>query len=277
MPRLILTLALLLAAASPAPAAEGWVLQRGDGAPATLGDLGKALRASDVVFFGEQHDDEAGHRFEAALLELALREARPERTVTLSLEMFERDVQGVLDEYLQGFVREEDFLAASRPWPNYKSAYRPLVELAKAEKLRVLASNVPKRYASRAARLGLAALVPAPASARAWLPPLPVPPPSAAFAARFEAFLDQAQGHGAPHMAEAQVLRDAAMAHAIAEHARLHPRALVLHLNGAFHSEGGLGTPEMLSRYAPGLKRLVVTMNPEGATGNDFILKTRAR
>src|SRR6185295_4257295 len=56
---------------------------------------------ANVVFFGEQHDDPETHRAEAELLDAIGRSGRP---VVLSLEMFERDVQGVLDDYLAGKV-----------------------------------------------------------------------------------------------------------------------------------------------------------------------------
>ena len=37
-----------------------------------------------------------------------------DRQIVLSLEMFETDVQGVLDEYLRGLIRESDFVADAR-------------------------------------------------------------------------------------------------------------------------------------------------------------------
>jgi len=57
-----------------------------------LADVGKA----DVIFVGEQHDDPNTHRLESALLQGLVRRNVP---VTVSLEMFERDVQPALDAY----------------------------------------------------------------------------------------------------------------------------------------------------------------------------------
>ncbi|PNH08738.1 hypothetical protein TSOC_004681 [Tetrabaena socialis] len=53
------------------------------------------------------------------------------RPVALSLEMFERDAQVVMDEYLAGACTEADLLKDARPWPNYRGDYRPLVLWAK--------------------------------------------------------------------------------------------------------------------------------------------------
>ena len=48
------------------------------------------LARADVVLVGEQHDDPNTHRLESALLQGLVRRNVP---VTVSLEMFERDVQ----------------------------------------------------------------------------------------------------------------------------------------------------------------------------------------
>ena len=113
------------------------------------------LADADVVFFGEQHDDPETHRAEAMVLESLGRVGRP---VVLSLEMFERDVQPALDDYLAGRISEADLLSRSRPWPRYATDYRPLVELAKARGWPVVAANVPRPLASAVGRKGMAAL-----------------------------------------------------------------------------------------------------------------------
>ncbi len=108
-----------------------------------------------MVFFGEEHDDPATHRVELALLR-SLGERHGH--IVLSLEMFERDVQPVVDEYLAGAIGHEEFLARSRPWSAYMTDYHPLVELAKARGWPVVAANVPRPLASAVGRVGLAAL-----------------------------------------------------------------------------------------------------------------------
>src|ERR1051325_4090856 len=71
----------------------------GNGSPATLDDVIEAARQANVTFIGENHDDAVGHYLEAEILR---RVASPDWA--LSLEMFERDVQGVIDEYLNGLI-----------------------------------------------------------------------------------------------------------------------------------------------------------------------------
>ena len=113
------------------------------------------LSHADVLFFGEQHDDPETHRAEYETLASVASLGRP---VILSLEMFERDVQPALDDYLAGKTTEAEFLARTRPWPNYATAYRPLVELARAHHWPVIAANVPRPLASAVGRKGLVAL-----------------------------------------------------------------------------------------------------------------------
>src|SRR5262249_18138135 len=116
-----------------------------------LADLVRA----DVVFLGEQHDDPNTHRLELAVLEGLTRRHVP---LVLGLEMFERDVQPILDQYLAGTITEEQFLAGSRPWPRYATKSRPLAEFAHLHQIPVIASNVPRRIASDVSKTGLSAL-----------------------------------------------------------------------------------------------------------------------
>jgi hypothetical protein len=55
----------------------------------------------------------------------------PLRRLVLSLEMFETDVQPVVDEYLAGAIRDADLLKDARAWPNYRPDYEPLVLFAR--------------------------------------------------------------------------------------------------------------------------------------------------
>jgi uncharacterized iron-regulated protein len=231
------------------------------------------LARADVVFLGEQHGDPATHRLELAMLR-ALHEAVGPRLI-LSLEMFERDVQPILDAYLQGRLSEEEFLAQSRPWPNYASDYRPLVEYAKTHGLRVLASNVPRRLASQVAKQGLDALGALSPDERKWAA-ADVNCPKDQLHERFKESMRDHPGMTealVDRMFLAQCLKDATMAEAIAqafEHppsgpgslAPLVPAPLVLHVNGAFHSDEGLGVPAQLRKRASGLDLRVTTVLP---------------
>ena len=76
----------------------------GQGNPTTLDAIVAAMASNDAVFLGEQHDDAVGHAIEAELFRRAVATYSPQRKVALSLEMFERDVQVVVNEYLKGLI-----------------------------------------------------------------------------------------------------------------------------------------------------------------------------
>lgn len=277
-----LALALSAVLAPVAAAAADAEIRRADGTPASVSDVATAIAGADVVYLGEEHDDPVAHRLQAEWLALACAQAG-KRPVALAMEMFERDVQAVLDEYLADTIREKDLLTDARPWPNYASDYRPLVELAKARGIPVIAANAPRRYVSRVGRLGPSGVEGLSAQAKGFLAPGPVPSASAAYAAKFSQAMGDGAGHTAgPGLLAAQVLRDAAMADAIARHLAAHPGALVVMVNGKFHSAGHLGIPEQLKRLRPSARQLVVTMARRGgpedtAPDGDFVVLTPPR
>ena len=276
---------------SPPPEGE-WRLHHSDGSEAGLEAVVARASEVDVIFVGERHGNAGTHALQLRLLSMLIEETRAEgRELVLGLEMFERDVQPVLDEYLAELITEEHFLSVARPWPNYSRDYRPVVEMARKEGIRVLATNTPRRYADRVSRLGPEALEALPSEARRHLPPLPFPGPSEAYRAEWEARMDAlTHGHGASHEGQyalvVQALWDASMAHSIHEALEARPSGtderegqdppspLVLHLTGTFHVENRTGVPEALRHYRPSVRDLVVTAWPvdtpkdfEAATG----------
>lgn len=255
--------------------------------------LVQRANAMDIVFVGEQHDNTPGHVMELALLEgIARRRASSGGPVTLSLEMFERDVQEPLNAYLSGNRDETSFLAASRPWPNYIPDYRPLVELSKAQKWPVVASNIPRPLASLVSRGGLKAFDTLSADVRGKQIAADISCPDDRYGKLFKAWFSEAMnsaGHGAPAPSasvnadslkklavaaqateqryyEAQCVKDETMGESVARaltDARARGNgALVVHMNGSFHTDYTLGTADRALRRSKGAKHMVITMLP---------------
>ncbi len=247
-------------------------------------DLSKILESvgkNDVVFLGENHDDTVAHALQFEIFKRTLEKYGTERKITLSLEMFERDVQIVLDEYLNDLITEKKFLDDSRPWGNYQTDYRPLVELAKEKKLHVIAANAPRRYVNMVSRSGRDSVEKLSPEAKKWLAPLPFGEASKIYADKFNALMG---GHGSSNILASQSLWDATMSFSVAEYLKKTKKPLVIHLNGAFHTESRLGTVEHLLKYQSKAKVLVVTMryvdditnfDKEKYTGlGDFVILT---
>ncbi len=234
----------------------------GKGEPSSIAEIVKSLENTDVVFLGELHDDAVGHAVQFEIFKQAVEQYSPGRRVTLSLEMFESDVQVVLDEYLKGLITENHFLQSSRPWGNYKTDYRPLVELAKERKLDVVAANAPRRYVNMVSRGGRNSLNGLSKQARKWLAPLPYAEASDAYSKKFKALMGpsaEAQ-MGLDNILSSQSLWDATMAYSVAESLKKNKGSLVVHLNGGFHTENRLGTVEHFLKYRPKGRALVVTI-----------------
>ncbi len=241
---------------------DDFVVYLADGRRASMADLVSAMADYDVVFLGEEHNDPITHRVHARLLESAYSDHAEGRPLVLSLEMFERDVQYVVDEYLDDLITESHFRSSARPWDNYETDYRPMVEFAKAHDLEVVAANAPRRYVNRASRLGRASLDALGPDAVRYLPPLPYPEASAAYQAEWDALMGEAAGHMRGSPLDGQTLWDASMAHAVAGALERSAGALVLHVAGGFHIENATGTPEALEHYRPGTSALIVAARP---------------
>ena len=92
---------------------------------------------------------------------------------------------------------------------------------------------------------------------------------------------------GIDKILSSQALWDATMANSVAVYLKKYKSSLVIHLNGAFHTESRLGTVEHLLAYRPKARVLVVTIRyvdditafdaaKDAGTG-DFVIFTDAK
>ncbi len=217
------------------------------------------LATADVVVFGERHDDASVHETHQDLLR-QLHARRPD--VIVAMEMFERDVQPVLWQYLLGDIDESEFLAKARPWPNYDNDYRPVVEFARARKLEVLAANAPRALCSKVAKEGIAALPASPHVAKSTTAP------DDDYSA---AFRDEMQKHpgvkseSIERYYQAQCLKDDTMAETIVDRlAQVHSegrKPVVVLFCGHMHSDHRRGVVRRIQQRAPSLR--IVTLGVE--------------
>lgn len=234
-----------------------------------VAELGRA----DVAFVGEEHTNGNTHRLELALLEGL---ARRRGEIVLSLEMFERDVQETMDHFLMGHLEEADFLRQARAWANYRTAYKPLVDFAAAKSWTVIAANVPAAIAADVSTHGLDVLKTRPEPERAWFAREYRCPLGDDYFRRFRGAVSghraTADGDAARVALEryysAQCLKDETMGESVAEaytaSATVGKRPLVVHINGAFHSDYREGVVERTRRRLPDKRLVVVSVIPVG-------------
>ena len=211
---------------------------------------------SDAVFVGEQHDDPETHRMELAILE-DLHE-RVGRRLILTMEMFERDQQVVLDQHLAGVLSEEELGKKTKLWGNYASDYAPMVRFAAKNMVPVVAANCPNTIIRKVGQGGIDALAKLPESERRFAAKTVIAPAADAYADKFTETMSGMGGSHGPAMDpamlrriyEAQCTRDDTMAES-------------MHINGGFHSESGLGTVARLQWRRPlGHRSTVIQVVP---------------
>ena len=224
------------------------------GQPADYDQMLTELAEADVVLFGEQHNDALAHWLELQVAK-DLQAKKPGQLV-LGLEMFERDVQPLVARYAAGALADTAFERQARPWPNYDTDYRPLLQFAREKRVPIVGTNAPRPFARAVAQGSLDALNKLPATDRALLAPLPLRvdfdlPGYKNMAAMFGGD-GNAHGGGAQKIIQAQALKDATMAHFI--QASRQPGQTLLHVNGSYHSDRHDGIVAYLRQYAPKLR-----------------------
>ncbi len=128
------------------------------------------LSNSDMVFFGEYHNNPISHWLQLEMSK-SFYKIKGDK-LFFGAEMFENGNQLVLNEYLAGFYPEKKMLPEiTQLWGNYKTDYKPLIEFAKENKLRFIASNIPRRYAAMLNEFGIDALNKLSPEARAMIGP----------------------------------------------------------------------------------------------------------
>ena len=249
------------------------------GKEVTLNEIVEEMKNYDVLFYGEEHNDSVTHYLENKMFELLY--AKYNSNIAVSMEMFDRDVQIVMNEYLSGSIREKNFNKDARIWSNYRD-YKPMVKFAKKNKLDVICANAPSRYTNLSGRKGQKALMELSADAKKFFAPLPYDTATGKYyeklmsltkhdAATPVAFADTAKkapamppmGMGGFSLVMGQSLWDATMAFSISEYLKKNAGKKVMQINGRFHSDEGFAVVTQLKKYSPKKKSLIIS------TGSD--------
>ena len=199
----------------------------------------KAANKSDIIFFGELHDNPICHWLE---LEFT-KDLYTEKGVNLALgaEMFETDNQLLINEYLSKMIRKKDFEAEAKIWPNYKNDYAPLLDFAREKGLKFTATNIPRRYAALVNLKGFEGLDSINAIQRGLIAPLPIKYPDSleCYASIAKNAGEGLPAHTVANLGKAQAIKDATMAHFLMKNA--FGDKTILHFNGSYHSDNYQG------------------------------------
>jgi uncharacterized iron-regulated protein len=231
----------------------------GEGKKADYKDIIKAAAKSDAVFFGELHDNPIAHWLELEITNSLFHERG--KDLILAAEMFETDNQLIIDEYLAGIIKESSFEGEVRLWKNYGTDYKPLINFAKDNNLKFVASNIPRHYASIVSAGGFEALQKVSPEGLKFIAPLPVE-----YDPELACYKDMLSMGGAiggmggkvsDNLPKAQAMKDATMAYSIAKYWQ--KGNLIIHFNGSYHSDKYMGILWYLNKYNPDIKSVTIS------------------
>ncbi len=134
--------------------------------------LVEKAKDADIVFFGEQHTTPIDHWLQFRLVKAMYEESK--ENLVIGAEMFESDGQLIIDEYFAGNISQKSFEAEARLWKNYKTDYKPVLEFAKENNLKLVATNIPRRYAAAVAKNSLKTLDTLSDASKKYIADLPI-------------------------------------------------------------------------------------------------------
>lgn len=235
----------------------------------------KSLEPSEIILFGELHDNPISHWLQLKTVQHML----SKDTIALGAEMLEAHNQKEVDEYLAGAISQEELDSTTQLWVNYKTDYKPLVDFAKTNNLDFIATNIPRKYASYVYRNGLESLEDELDSLeKTLMAPLPI-----AYDPElpgYKSMLNMMNDHSNTNFPKAQAIKDATMAHFIYEHYMSNSNQFI-HFNGDYHSKNFEGIYWYLNRKDEKLKIMTVStveqenvkiLNKENKGLADFII-----
>lgn len=247
-----------------------------DGKESNFNQLLDASLKSEIVFFGELHNNPICHWLRLQLAKAIYNKIG--KKLIIGAEMFEADDQLKIDEYFAALINQTNFEKEVKLWNNYKTDYKPLLEFAKDSGLKFIATNIPRRYASSVSRKGFAILDTISSEGKRFFPPLPIEV-DLELPGYKKMKEEMKSSHGAEYIAEAQAVKDATMAHFILKN--YEKGMIFLHLNGTYHTNNFEGIVWFITRKSPILKILTVatveqidinTLDEKNLNLADFIL-----
>ena len=230
----------------------------------------EGLDPARLVFVGEQHETPPIHELQRWVLERQLAR-HPE--VALGMEHFQRDEQGVIDDYLAGTIDAATFEAQSQPWTGYPTYWKQLVEVMRAAGRPVLALNVPDealdsiytQFPTRPLAVVNAWTDAAPYAGD--VAPRPIGPWDATYQGYFEGSYDY-NSHGKDwgltyaealdYFTDLALLRDDTMGFWIAQHLEATADRMVV-VAGDWHVQTGLATPDSATKFTDVERRSITT------------------
>jgi len=261
VPLLIVALVAVPAGAAPSQCvATGEWLRPNNRQPMSNPEALRFMNGRRVVLLGEHHDNPEHHRWQLQVL-AGLYALRPD--LVIGFEMFPRDVQPVLDQWVAGKLTEQELLEQSNWYGNWAfdpAYYLPLFDFARLNHIPMLALNINHRLFDEVQARGWDGV---PVADRQGVTD-PAPPPQAYVEMLADSFVMHHAGAHAPpdrkfedfspsekkafkRFVDGQQLWDRAMAQKLADAAQHEHAPLLVGIMGSGHMMNGFGVPHQLA------------------------------
>jgi len=206
-------------------------------------------RAADkkIIYVGENHNQFSHHVIELEVIKDLNRRAKK---IAVGMEMFQRPFQKAVDDYIEGRIDERELLKKTqyfKRWGLDYNLYRPILELARSERIPLVALNISQEIVDKVFKEGLDSLS---EEEKKWVPSR-MDFSDVAYEKRLKKIFQQHEDFGAGNFNffyQAQILWDETMSESVDEFLKVHPTDQMVVLAGNGHLAYGSGIPKRTAR-----------------------------
>ncbi len=229
------------------------------------------LKDKKVIYIGEHHTKYEHHAIQYQIIK-ALKDRGVD--IAIGMEMFGRDFQKYLDDYIDGKISETQFLRKTKYFTQWRydyHLYKPILKFARENKIPVVALNLDLKLIEKVARKGIDSLT------EEEKRKLPKEIDFSNLEYKNYLFrIYKMHSHGDLkkfiNFYQSQLLWDETMAETSANYIKKHPKKTLIVLAGNGHLAYGYGIPDRVKRRV-NVKRAIILQGeqPEKEKGDIFI------
>ncbi len=245
----------------------------------TFGEIMERLQDSKVIYVGETHTRVEDHQLQLRVIRDQFKK-NPE--LAIGMEMFPREAQKALDQYVAKEIDEWEFLKKShyfKVWGFDYRLYRGIIDFARHNNIPVIGLNLKKDIVSKVFKNGgIAGLA---KNELAKIPEerdLDVPGYKQRITRVFSMHGKKTMGSGPlNNFFQAQALWDETMAESIVSYLKKHPQKRMVIVAGQGHTAKDTAIPPRVTRRMQLKQTVLVNSQPQGVDEEeaDYVLFSR--
>lgn len=259
-------------------AERGWIVPLGE---SIMGiEPAKALKIDEIVervadkkiiYVGERHDSYEQHIVQ---LEIIRGIFRKNPNIAIGMEMFQRESQSALDDFIAGYIDEKTFLKQSAYFKNWGldyNFYKDIIRFARDEKVPLIALNLRREIVSKVASSGIDSLTD---DEKKELP-ASMDMTDYDYKSRLKEVFDKHPGsknRNFDNFYQSQIIWDETMSQSIDEYLKKNPDRQVIVIAGSGHLIYGSGIPKRTFRRNQHNYAIILSDTPVVPDIADFIL-----